>query len=115
MPQVSGAAAGYRSAMSESKNESKDDSGVGISDDQLPEDLVPSEDNPLAEGLPDGERVDDHLTESKRAGSAEDKQSDDDEPDDQQAGDDEPDDHQAGDDQQAGDASSADSGDQGNG
>jgi len=39
--------------------ESKDSSGVGISDDQLPEDLVPSEDNPLAEGLPDGKTVDD--------------------------------------------------------
>ena len=44
---------GYRSAMTDSSPE-------GISDDQLPEDLVPSEDNPLAEGLdpdeiPDGE------------------------------------------------------------
>jgi hypothetical protein len=44
---------GYRSAMTDSSPE-------GITDDQLPEDLVPSEDNPLAEGLdpdeiPDGE------------------------------------------------------------
>jgi hypothetical protein len=85
--------------MSESKDESKDDKAIGISDDQLPEDLVPSEDNPLAEGLPDGETVDDHLTESKGADREEDKQSDDDEPDNQQAG----------------NASSVDSDDQGNG
>lgn len=31
----------------------------GISDDQLPEDLVPSEDNPLAEGLDPDEVPDD--------------------------------------------------------
>ncbi len=36
----------------EAKDEAKDESSVGIFDDQLPEDLVPSEDNPLAEGLP---------------------------------------------------------------
>ena len=37
----------------ETKDEARrDESSVGISDDQLPEDLVPSEDNPLAEGLP---------------------------------------------------------------
>lgn len=34
--------------MSDHENDS---SGPGIGDDQLPEDLVPSEDNPLAEGL----------------------------------------------------------------
>ena len=33
----------------------------GISDEQLPDDLRPSEDNPLAEGLDDGETVDDLL------------------------------------------------------
>ena len=65
--------------MSENKDEEKDNSGVGISDDQLPEDLVPSEDNPLAEGLPDGETVDDDLlAEEKRADDADDEQSDDD-------------------------------------
>ncbi len=65
--------------MSEKKDEKKDNSGVGISDDQLPEDLVPSEDNPLAEGLPDGETVDDDLlAEGKRADDADDEQSDDD-------------------------------------
>ena len=40
------------------------DSGLGISDDQLPEDLVPGEDNPLAEGLPPGEAPDPDLTKS---------------------------------------------------
>ena len=33
--------------------------GAGITDDQLPEDLVPSEDNPLAEGLDPDETPDD--------------------------------------------------------
>ena len=51
----------------ESTEDSKDTSGVGISDDQLPEDLVPSEDNPLAEDLPDGEADGELLTEGKRA------------------------------------------------
>ena len=37
----------------------------GISDEQLPEDLVPSEDNPLAEGLEDGESAGDLLEEGK--------------------------------------------------
>lgn len=41
---------------------SDDEPDTGISDDQLPEDLVPSEDNPLAEGLDDNETVDDLLT-----------------------------------------------------
>ncbi|ANH40205.1 hypothetical protein I601_3806 [Nocardioides dokdonensis FR1436] len=39
---------------------------AGISDDQLPPDLVPSEDNPLAEGRPSGEDSD-VLDEGKRA------------------------------------------------
>ena len=39
----------------------------GISDEQLPEDLVPSEDNPLAEGLEDGESAGDLLEEGKDA------------------------------------------------
>jgi hypothetical protein len=37
---------GYRPGMT---------NGHGIDDDQLPEDLRPGEDNPLAEGLEDGE------------------------------------------------------------
>ena len=50
--------------MSESSNEQKDqdkkeDDGAGISDEQLPEDLQPSEDNPLAEPLTDEEAPDD--------------------------------------------------------
>lgn len=57
--------------MSESKDENKDDSTVDIPDDQLPDDLVPSEDNPLAEGLPDGETVGDLLHEGKQPDGAE--------------------------------------------
>jgi len=37
----------------------------GISDEQLPDDLRPSEDNPLAEGLDDGESAGDLLDEGK--------------------------------------------------
>lgn len=40
--------------MSQSE-ESKQTGEVGIPDEALPADLVPSEDNPLAEGLPAGE------------------------------------------------------------
>jgi len=43
-----------------SENEPEDDV-AGIGDDQLPEDLVPGEDNPLAEGLDDGESPGDLL------------------------------------------------------
>ncbi|MFD0807015.1 hypothetical protein ACFQ0K_13035 [Nocardioides caeni] len=53
------------------------ESAVGISDDQLPDELVPSDDNPLAEGLPDGETVDGLLTEKKPGLSSEDDPSDD--------------------------------------
>lgn len=46
--------------------------GTGITDDQLPDDLVPGEDNPLAEGLPPGEAPDeDLLTSGKGAEGAE--------------------------------------------
>jgi hypothetical protein len=38
-----------------SVNQPESEPTTGISDDQLPPDLVPGEDNPLAEGLPDGE------------------------------------------------------------
>jgi hypothetical protein len=40
---------------------------IGISDDQLPDDLTPTEDNPLAEGLDDGETVDDLMDGGKGA------------------------------------------------
>lgn len=36
-------------------SEHETESTTGIPDEQLPPDLVPGEDNPLAEGLPDGE------------------------------------------------------------
>lgn len=38
---------------------------LGIDDDQLPDDLVASDDNPLAEGLEAGDTVDGLLTEGK--------------------------------------------------
>lgn len=38
-----------------SENQPESEPTIGVSDDQLPPDLVPGEDNPLAEGLPDGE------------------------------------------------------------
>ena len=37
--------------MSEQSNDKSEDDAVGISDEQLPDDLLPSEDNPLAEPL----------------------------------------------------------------
>ena len=50
--------------MSQNDTESADPSSIG--DDRLPEDLVASDDNPLAEGLPTGEDV--HVREEgKRA------------------------------------------------
>ncbi len=54
-----------------SENESEQDE-TGISDEQLPDDLVPDEDNPLAEGLDDGETVDDLLDGGKGAEQDED-------------------------------------------
>ncbi len=50
----------------------------GIDDDQLPEDLQPGEDNPLAEGLEDGETVDDLLDGGKPAEQSTDDQEGDD-------------------------------------
>lgn len=47
--------------MSEHENE------PGIPDENLPEDLVPSDDNPLAEGLEPGETVDDLMSGGKTA------------------------------------------------
>lgn len=49
--------------MSETENEPQ----IGIEDEQLPEDLQPGKENPLAEGLEDGETVDDLLTGGKSA------------------------------------------------
>ena len=56
----------YLPSMSESSNEQNDqsqtkgdDDSAGISDEQLPEDLQPSEDNPLAEPLTEEEAPDD--------------------------------------------------------
>jgi hypothetical protein len=40
-------------------NSSEEPGGRGISDEQLPEDLRPGEDNPLAEGLEDAETAGD--------------------------------------------------------
>ena len=59
-------------SQSQDQDDSPDDGGLGISDDQLPDDLVPSDDNPLAEGLPDGKTADDVRADEGRAGSAED-------------------------------------------
>lgn len=53
--------------MSESETEPAGGPEVGVSDDQLPEDLQPGPDNPLAEGLDDGETVDDLLEGGKDA------------------------------------------------
>jgi hypothetical protein len=46
---------------------SEEETETGIPDEQLPDDLVPSEDNPLAEGLADGESAGDLLEEGKSA------------------------------------------------
>jgi len=43
----------------------------GIGDEKLPEDLQPTEDNPLAEGLGQGETVDDLLEGGKTAEQSE--------------------------------------------
>jgi len=51
---------------------SQDEPQVGIGDEQLPEDLQPGEDNPLADGLDDGETVDDLLEDGKPAEQDED-------------------------------------------
>jgi len=63
--------------MSESSNEQTEDE-AGISDEQLPEDLQPSEDNPLAEPLTEEEAPDDMDDLDMMGGSSGD--SDDDDP-----------------------------------
>jgi hypothetical protein len=55
---------------------SEEETETGITDEQLPDDLVPSEDNPLAEGLPDGESAGDLLEEGKGSESEEGDQDD---------------------------------------
>lgn len=65
MPGVRSGGGGYRPVMTDSDTDSTDSTTVGIPDEELPEDLVPDDDNPLAEGLPDGETVDGLLTEGK--------------------------------------------------
>jgi len=57
-----------------SNGDSEQTDTTGISDEQLPEDLQPSEDNPLAEGLEPGEGAGDLLEEGKGAEEAEDAQ-----------------------------------------
>jgi hypothetical protein len=54
--------------MSETNEESKQ---VGIPDEALPADLVPGDDNPLAEGLPAGETVEGLLDEDETEGKDE--------------------------------------------
>jgi hypothetical protein len=52
--------------MSNSEEETGPNRG-DIDDEQLPQDLQPGEDNPLAEGLDEGETVDDLLESGKHA------------------------------------------------
>ena len=61
--------------MSSSEHETSADQTAdqtGLEDERLPEDLQPSEDNPLAEGLSEGETVDDLLEDGKNAEQMED-------------------------------------------
>ncbi len=58
---------------SEEENSTDQDADLGIDDEQLPDDLQPGEDNPLAEGLDDGETVDDLLDGGKTAEQSSDK------------------------------------------
>jgi hypothetical protein len=61
--------------MSNSEEETSQDRG-DVGDEQLPEDLKPSEDNPLAGGLDEGEAVDDLLESGKKAEQMEDDEGD---------------------------------------
>jgi hypothetical protein len=74
--------------MSESSNEQKDqsknDDEVGISDEQLPEDLQSSEDNPLAEPLTEEEAPDD-IDELDMMGSGSSDDSDEEQPGDEES------------------------------
>jgi hypothetical protein len=63
--------------MSEQSNDKSGDDAVGISDEQLPDELVPSEDNPLAEPLSEEEAPDD-IDELDMMGGGSDDDSDED-------------------------------------
>ncbi|MGH3362825.1 MAG: hypothetical protein ACRDOM_10255 [Nocardioides sp.] len=63
--------------MSESENETPSEDGTGIGDDQLPEDLQPSEDNPLAEPLPEEDRPEDPAELDMQGGKAPEESGDD--------------------------------------
>jgi hypothetical protein len=66
-------------------NSSDEHEGLGIRDDQLPEDLQPGDDNPLAEGLDAGETAGDigpgELLKEGKAPDEQDGDSDDDDSD----------------------------------
>ena len=55
---------------------SEDEPTTGISDDQLPDDLVPGDDNPLAEGLDPDEDPGDLFEGGKRADEQDDPDDD---------------------------------------
>jgi hypothetical protein len=63
--------------MSEQSSDKSGDDAVGISDEQLPDDLVPSEDNPLAEPMSEEEAPDD-IDELDMMGGGSDDDSDED-------------------------------------
>jgi hypothetical protein len=63
--------------MSEQSNDKSEDDAVGITDEQLPDDLLPSEDNPLAEPLSEEEAPDD-IDELDMMGGGSDDDSDED-------------------------------------
>lgn len=71
--------------MSESSNEQSDD-GVGISDEQLPEDLQASEDNPLAEPLTEEDAPDDMDDLDMMGGGSEDSEDSEDSDDSSESG-----------------------------
>ncbi|CAN5222674.1 hypothetical protein BH09ACT12_BH09ACT12_08520 [soil metagenome] len=64
--------------MTSSDGEQTEEPTTGIGDEKLPEDLVPGDDNPLAEALPDGERVGDLLEDGKAATESDDPDDSDD-------------------------------------
>lgn len=61
---------------SESTEENASTEAVGISDDQLPDDLQPTDENPLAQELDPDERPDDLMEGGKDADEMEDKSAD---------------------------------------
>lgn len=64
--------------MSEATPEDAGRDATGIGDEQLPEDLQPGEDNPLAEGLEPGETAGDLLEEGKHTDQEQDRETDED-------------------------------------